>query len=222
MSRSRPSASSKPTSKPNGLTNAYLCFYNTASALLRIWILVRVSILWRVQGNAAVWADLNLIARWTETLTAIEVVHAITGLVRAAPATTALQVAGRNTIIWAITRNYPDVAARETAYSLMLMAWNAADAVRYLYFALQTGTGRVPSFLLWLRYNLFIVLYPIGILSEARLVYQVISPSKARNELYQYLLWFGLAIYVPAFYFLYGHMLAQRAKLGRPNNKKAL
>ncbi|KAM0245502.1 hypothetical protein ACHAP5_005309 [Fusarium lateritium] len=193
-------------SKPS----TYLFLYNTLSGLLRTAILLRTIYLWANHGNGAVWDELNVAARWTETLTVIEVIHAVTGLVRAAPATTALQVAGRNTIIWAITRNYPDVAARETAYSSMLMAWNAADAVRYLYFALQTGTGSVPSALTWLRYNMFIVLYPIGILSEMRLVYEVIEPSRARNPMYQYLLWFGLAIYFPA----------QRAKLNRSNLKK--
>ena len=44
---------------------------------------------------------------------------------------------------------------------------------------------------------MFIVLYPVGILSEMWLVYQVIEPSKARNTAYQYLLWFGLLIYIP-------------------------
>lgn len=97
------------------------------------------------------WDELNIIARWTETFTVMEVIHAVTGLVRAAPATTALQVAGRNTIVWAITRNYPQVGFRDTAYSLMLMAWNAADAIRYFYFTLQTGTGSVPAGLTWLR-----------------------------------------------------------------------
>ncbi|KAH7239364.1 tyrosine phosphatase-like protein [Fusarium tricinctum] len=203
-------------SKPS----TYLFLYNTVSGLLRTAILARTIYLWADHGNGAVRDELNVTARWTETLTVIEVIHAVTGLVRAAPATTALQVAGRNTIIWAITRNYPDVAFRETAYSLMLMAWNAADAVRYLYFALQTGTGSVPAALTWLRYNMFFVLYPIGILSEMRLVYEVIVPSRARNPMYQYLLWFGLAIYLPAFYILFGHMLAQRAKLNRSNPKK--
>jgi very-long-chain (3R)-3-hydroxyacyl-CoA dehydratase len=53
-----------------------------------------------------------------------------------------------------------------------------------------------------------------------KLVYEVIEPSQARNPMYQYLLWFGLAIYAPAFYVLFGHMLAQRAKLNRANSKK--
>ncbi|EEU43604.1 uncharacterized protein NECHADRAFT_82566 [Fusarium vanettenii 77-13-4] len=214
----------RPTSQtqPRRVSSAYLCIYNLLSALLRICILLSTAYLWSTSGNVAVWGKLSDTARWSETLTALEVLHALTGLVRAPPATTALQVAGRNTIVWAITRNYPDVAAGESAYSYMLMAWNLADSVRYLYFAFQTGTSSVPSILLWARYNLFIFLYPIGILSEARLVYKVIEPSKARNSSYQYLLWFGLAIYVPAFYILYGHMLAQRAKVSRSSRAKTL
>ncbi|KAJ3549100.1 hypothetical protein NM208_g676 [Fusarium decemcellulare] len=213
---------SQPTSqtRPRRVSNAYLYVYNLLSALLRICILLSTAYLWTTGGNVAVWDKLSATARWSETLTALEVLHALTGLVRASPATTALQVAGRNTIVWAITRNYPDVAAEESAYSYMLMAWNLADSVRYLYFAFQTGTSSVPSILLWARYNLFIVLYPIGILSEARLVYKVIEPSKARRSTYQYLLWLGLAIYVPAFYILYGHMITQRAKTGRSSRGK--
>lgn len=77
---------------------------------------------------------------------------------------------------------------------------------------------------------MFIILYPIGICSEMWLVYCVIAPSRERNVLYQYLLWFGLSIYVPgmirlvcdgllhsltlvAFYVLFGHMLRQRRKV---------
>ncbi|KAF4987447.1 hypothetical protein FDECE_15437 [Fusarium decemcellulare] len=213
---------SQPTSqiRPRRVSNAYLYAYNLLSALLRICILLSTAYLWTTGGNVAVWDKLSATARWSETLTALEVLHALTGLVRASPATTALQVAGRNTIVWAITRNYPDVAAEESAYSYMLMAWNLADSVRYLYFAFQTGTSSVPTILLWARYNFFIVLYPIGILSEARLVYKVIEPSKARSSTYQYLLWFGLAIYVPAFYVLCGHMITQRAKVGRSSRGK--
>lgn len=145
----------RPTSQTQArrLSNVYLCMYNLLSALLRICILLSTTYLWTTGGNRAVWDKLNTTARWSETLTALEVLHAVAGLVRAPPATTALQVAGRNTIVWAITRNYPDVAADEGAYSCMLMAWNLADSVRYLYFAFQTGTASVPSALLWARYE---------------------------------------------------------------------
>ncbi|KAH6989604.1 tyrosine phosphatase-like protein [Ilyonectria sp. MPI-CAGE-AT-0026] len=210
-----------PSKEPSSAAGTYLALYNVLSATLRIVVLLRTIQLWSSGGNAAVWDELHVFARWTETCTVIEIIHAAIGLVRASPATTALQVAGRNTIVWAITRNYPDVAAREWAYANMLVTWNAADVVRYTYFAVEKGTGSVPSSLLWLRYNMFIILYPIGILSEAWLVYKVIAPSQARNPVYQYLLWFGLAIYIPAFYILYGHMLSQRKKSSKKSIKKS-
>ncbi|KAI5459629.1 tyrosine phosphatase-like protein [Mariannaea sp. PMI_226] len=215
------SSSDAATSKPSGpsirKTSTYLVLYNQLSACLRIALLLRTVQLWSLYGQNTVWDELNAVARWAETLSALEIFHAAIGLVRASPATTALQVAGRNTIVWAITRNYPHVAAGELAYPLMLATWNAADAVRYLYFAVErgVGSGAVFNLLLWLRYNMFIVLYPIGILSEAKLVYEVIEPSKERNQMYQYLLWFGLSLYIPAFFILYGHMLSQRAKSRR-------
>ncbi|KAK4119526.1 PTPLA-domain-containing protein [Parathielavia appendiculata] len=201
----------------------YLVLYNTLSALLRGLIIARTVHLWGALGTPAVWGELHVLARWAETITAVEVIHAAAGLVRAAPATAALQVAGRNTIVWAITRNYPDVAAREWAYPCMLIVWNAADILRYTYYVVDGGSGQAPRFLSWLRYNMFIVLYPVGILSEMWLVHQVIQPSKARSSTYQYLLWLGLLIYVPAFYILYGHMLSQRSKAGRkPAKPKGL
>ncbi|KFY44188.1 hypothetical protein V495_03586, partial [Pseudogymnoascus sp. VKM F-4514 (FW-929)] len=208
----KPTLNTVPRPSPPPPKTTYLILYNGVLACLRAWIVIRTLQLWSSHGNSKVWEELHNLVLWTETLTMIEVIHAQTGLVRASPATTALQVAGRNTIVWAITRNYPDVAAGQWAYSSMLVAWNVADSVRYTFFAIERGTGRVPNALLWLRYNMFFVLYPIGIVSEAWLAYSVITPSRSRNPAYQYLLWLGLTIYIPAFYILFGHMLAQRRK----------
>jgi very-long-chain (3R)-3-hydroxyacyl-CoA dehydratase len=133
------------------VSNRYLVFYNTASALLRAFILARTLHLWTTKDTTAVWRELNMLTRWAETIAWIEVLHAATGLVRSSPATAALQVAGRNTIVWAITRNYPDIAEGEWAYASMLTVWNAADLLRYLYFGFEKGTGQAPNVLLWLR-----------------------------------------------------------------------
>ena len=56
-----------------------------------------------------------------------------------------------------------------------------------------------PPWLVWLRYNLFFVLYPLGILSEMRLVYLATGPAveKCGDERVGWLLWAILAVYVP-------------------------
>ena len=149
----KPTPKTVPRPSPSSPKTTYLILYNGVLACLRAWIVIRTLQLWSSHGNSKVWEELHNLVRWTETLTMIEVVHAATGVVRASAATTALQVAGRNTIVWAITRNYPDVAAGQWAYSSMLVAWNVADSVRYALFAIERGTGRVPNALLWLRYG---------------------------------------------------------------------
>jgi very-long-chain (3R)-3-hydroxyacyl-CoA dehydratase len=132
-------------------SRTYLVLYNIFSALLRAFILAQTIYLWAAFGTTAVWAELNPLARWAETMTVVEVIHAAAGLVRASPATAALQVAGRNTIVWAITRNYPDVAATAWAYPSMLIVWNAADVLRYTYYVIDKGTGQGLRVLSWLR-----------------------------------------------------------------------
>lgn len=132
--------------------NSYLFLYNVLSATLRLFILLRTVHLWLTIGNVSVWNEMHVLVQWMESLTFLEVAHAAIGIVRASPSTTALQVAGRNTIVWAITRNYPEIAVREWAYSTMLVAWNMADVVRYTFFTVEKGTGSVYKTLLWLRY----------------------------------------------------------------------
>lgn len=135
----------------------YLSVYNIVCAAVRVSLLLYAARVWYAEGHGAVWGKLNLIVRWAEALTVAEVIHATLKIVPASPLTTALQVSGRNTVVWAITRNYPNVAARELAYTLMVTAWNSADAIRYLYFSVG-ASGNLGAFLLWLRYKDYLLI----------------------------------------------------------------
>jgi len=84
----------------------------------------------------------------------------------------------------------------------MLLAWSMTEVVRYSYFVLSL-TGQVPPFLIWLRYNLFFVLYPLGIGSEVWLVWSSIPAAFKKNESLGYLLYVIVAIYVPGKCLLY-------------------
>jgi len=133
------------------------------------------------------------------------------GVVRSPVFTTALQVASRVVLIWGIVENFP--VETNLAYSSMLLAWSLTEVVRYSYFVLSL-LGQVPTFMVWLRYvplarlggaidhdvcryNLFFVLYPLGIGSEAWLVYRSVSPALEQNRWIGYLLMVVLGIYVP-------------------------
>ena len=76
----------------------------------------------------------------------------------------------------------------------MLFAWSLADVVRYSYFVILLAGSSVPSWLKWLRYSLFFVLYPVGIGGEWFLMYGAARAADATPSAIYY---FCLALYVP-------------------------
>jgi len=98
----------------------------------------------------------------------------------------------------------------------MLIAWSVTEVIRYSYFTL-TLSGYSPSFITWLRYNTFFVLYPLGISSECWLIYKAIEPAKKLRQEYAWILQLILFIYIPGSYILFTHMMAQRKKVIRGN-----
>jgi hypothetical protein len=95
----------------------------------------------------------------------------------------------------------------------MLLAWSFTEVVRYGYFVFTLSGLGVPALLSFLRYNTFMILYPLGISSECWLVYQTIPAAKTLDERLPYVLWAVLAVYVPGSYVLFSHMLRQRSRI---------
>lgn len=149
--------------------------------------------------------------------------------------TTVTQVASRFLLMWGVTFLFPSVAMSRF-YSSMLLAWSFTEVVRYSYFALMLS-GWEPKLLVWLRYNGFFVLYPIGITSELVLLYYAASgpAGPVMGEWYKVVLYCAMLTYIPGKHplsvfgrgrlftdwaypgspVLYGHMMKQRAKVLR-------
>lgn len=132
-----------------------------------------------------------------------------------------MQVASRYLLVHLIASPpaFPLSTRHSPAYSTMLFAWSVTEVIRYSYFVFSLSGMGVPQLWTWLRYNTFLVLYPLGIASECWLVYQAIPEATTRAEGFGYALWAILAIYVPGSYILFTHMLAQRRKIARQSRK---
>ena len=122
-----------------------------------------------------------------QTTAALEIVHAIFGLVRSPLPTTIIQVYSRLFLVWGITQKYEQVrwsfptlathphafrsqSRHSVLYSTMILAWSTTEVIRYAFYALSLARGTVPGFLVYLRYTTFYVLYPLGASSEALLI----------------------------------------------------
>lgn len=103
-----------------------------------------------------------------------------------------MQVMSRLLLVWGITYPFPFVT-QAPFYASMLVAWSVTEVIRYSFFATSLA-GIQPSFLTFLRYNTFFILYPLGIFSECSLIF---ITSKYLQGTEQYILYAILAIYVP-------------------------
>ncbi|PVH86779.1 PTPLA-domain-containing protein [Cadophora sp. DSE1049] len=191
----------------------YLILYNFVNAVLWLTVLGRVVLLVPLVGFGRVYPGVGRFCKWTQTLALLEVVHAAVGLVRAPIGTTAMQVASRLLLVWGVVDTFPFLA-KSAGYSSMLIAWSVTEVVRYSYFVF-TLSGYSPGFISWLRYNLFYVLYPLGISSECWLIYKAVEPAKEIRQELAWLLQLILFIYIPGSYILFTHMMAQRRKVMR-------
>ncbi|KAK8220140.1 hypothetical protein M8818_000556 [Zalaria obscura] len=209
-----PRASSSP------LKTTYLALYNFVSAILWSTVLGRVLVISAIHGTRMVYPGVGEFTKWTQTLACLEILHAAVGIVRAPLLTTAMQVASRLLLVWGVVNNFPNSTATSPVYSTMLVAWSVTEVIRYSFFAMNLSTGSVPKALMWLRYNTFYVLYPMGISSECWLVYQALAPARSWNLAYEYILKAILFIYIPGSYVLFTHMMAQRRKVLRGNVAK--
>ncbi|EDP52759.1 hypothetical membrane protein, putative [Aspergillus fumigatus A1163] len=73
-----------------------------------------------------------------------------TGLTRAPIFPTFTQTFTRCVQVWAVNHQSPEPTALSPAYAALLLAWSAADVVRYAYFGLLQAGIRV-DFVKWLR-----------------------------------------------------------------------
>ncbi|KAL1612779.1 hypothetical protein SLS60_001008 [Paraconiothyrium brasiliense] len=175
----------------------YLTFYNIVFAAL--WFTAGITALIFVSFGSSrfeIFDEIEPLVRWIQTLTLVEVVHAAVGLVKSPVSTTAIQVFTRVIQVWMIWYSFPESTASSQAFLILLLAWSAADSIRYLCLAMNLH-GKAPKPLVWLRYTMFYPLYPIGIGAEWWLMYRSIEPAGKVSPILPYVWYFLLALYLP-------------------------
>ncbi|KAB8273126.1 tyrosine phosphatase-like protein [Aspergillus minisclerotigenes] len=196
-----------PKQEPLSPKRAYLLFYNAISTIL--WLRILLTVL-TTHDPASAYTTLEPWTRWTQTLAVAEILHSAAGLTRSPVFTTFTQVFGRSVQVWAINYAFPAITAHSWAYPAMLLAWSAADTVRYSYFVVMLAGIPMPAVLKWLRYSLFFILYPIGISSEWWLMYHAANATS--SLVVAGIFYFFLVLYVPGTPMMYKYMVKQRRK----------
>lgn len=128
--------------------------------------------LWDISATASrdygkLWTSTARELKIVQTAALLEILHALTGMVRSPVVPTTLQVFSRVAILWGFT-NASAASQSDVSLLLMLVSWSAVEIVRYNFYLVQLTVGKasVPYALFWLRYSAFMLLYPSGISGE--------------------------------------------------------
>jgi very-long-chain (3R)-3-hydroxyacyl-CoA dehydratase len=176
------------------------------------------------QRAGTTFARVGVATAAVQTCAILEVLHALLGWVRSPIQTTVIQVSSRLILVWGITEQFPETRTNPL-YASMVFAWSFTEVIRYVFYALNL-LGRDSSFLTYLRYTTFYILYPMGASSEAFLMYSTLprsSPIPSFQSWAQgmwrptdYIRGAMFLIWWPGLYFMYTYMISQRRKVIGP------
>lgn len=182
----------------------YLTIYNLTFASLWTWIFLSTlsSIILSTSSSSSsstttIFQTLSPRTRWIQTLSLLDILHSLTRLIPAPFFSTFTQIATRVIQVWLIWFTFPETTAGASfAFPALLLAWSAADAIRYVFLTLHLW-GKAPRGLVWVRYSMFYVLYPVGIGAEWWLMFRAVRPAGEVSWVLGWVFWFLLGLYGP-------------------------
>ncbi|SCU83151.1 LADA_0C09846g1_1 [Lachancea dasiensis] len=193
-----------------------LAIYNLVSAGLWAYLLYRVIVVYPKLGQPAFFQDTRATLNAIQCGALIEIFNSLTGIVRAPLLTTVAQVASRLLLTVGVFQFLPEsYNAHNFTFLTLLIAWSTTEVVRYsFYYCNLTLSSGAPRILIVLRYNLFWILYPLGVASELLILYSSLSVAETNYPVaVKWGLIAGMLVYIPGFPMLFSHMVAQRKKV---------
>ncbi|KAG6700959.1 hypothetical protein I3842_08G140100 [Carya illinoinensis] len=206
------------------LRRIYLSLYNWTVFFgwLQVFYLAVKTL--RESGHEQVYSAVERPLQFAQTAALLEIIHGLVGLVRSPISATLPQISSRLYLTWGILWSFPQTQGHVLVTSLVI-SWSITEIIRYSFFGVKEVLGFAPSWLLWLRYSTFLLLYPTGITSEVGLIYVALPYIKASEKYcirmpnkwnfsfdYSYMAIVALATYVPGSPHMYIYMLGQRKK----------
>jgi len=210
----------------------YLFIYNAVQVLGWSIILMKtIDGLFHGYTYARLYASVAFELQIFQTAAVLEILHTLVGIVRSPIGTTTMQVYSRVMVVWPVLHTVSD-ARNSIGLPMLLLAWSITEVIRYSFYAFGL-INMTPYLLVWLRYTLFIVLYPTGALGEVFTIiaslhevgikkhWTVEMPNIANVAFsYYYFLIFCTLLYIPGFPQMYLYMFGQRKKVLQADKKE--
>lgn len=206
------------------LRRLYLTIYNWAVFVGWSQVLYLALTTLKESGHEQVYNAVERPLQFAQTAAVLEMLHGLVGLVRSPITATLPQIGSRLYVTWGILWSFPELRTHILVSSLVI-SWSITEIIRYSFFGTKEALGFAPSWLLWLRYSTFLLLYPTGISSEVGLIYTAMPYIKESDKYclrmpnkwnfsfdYFYAAILVLGFYIPGSPHMYQYMLGQRKR----------
>uniref|UniRef100_UPI003AAA3F60 very-long-chain (3R)-3-hydroxyacyl-CoA dehydratase isoform X3 n=1 Tax=Centroberyx gerrardi TaxID=166262 RepID=UPI003AAA3F60 len=158
------------------LKSVFLFTYNLVQFLGFSWIFANMTVRLFIFGQDSLYDTFHTISDvmfFCQILAAVEVLNAAFGVVRTGVVPTLIQVVGRNFILFIIFGSLEEMHNKPVVFFVFYL-WSAIEIFRYPFYMLGCFDTEWKT-LTWLRYTIWIPLYPLGVLAEAVAVIQSIA-----------------------------------------------
>jgi very-long-chain (3R)-3-hydroxyacyl-CoA dehydratase len=162
----------------------YLILYNLFQFVGFSYILIVMGIRYYrddVSSMSGTYEAVGSAFKFIQLMQYLEVMHPMFGYTKGSPLVPFLQVTGRNFILLAMLDYEPRMTTKPVVFYLFI-SWALIEIVRYPYYLTQLFKFEI-GLLTWLRYSLWIPLYPLGVLCEGIIVLRNIPYFEETNRL---------------------------------------
>uniref|UniRef100_A0A3P8WRL8 Very-long-chain (3R)-3-hydroxyacyl-CoA dehydratase n=1 Tax=Cynoglossus semilaevis TaxID=244447 RepID=A0A3P8WRL8_CYNSE len=221
-------------SDKNESLKGYLFVYNLVQFLGFSWIFVNMTVRLFILGQDSFYDTFHTMADmmyFCQMMAVLEVINPLLGLVKTGFIPAMIQVAGRNVILFVIFGTVEEMQNKPVVFFVFYL-WSTIELFRYPFYMLAC-MGTEWKLLTWLRYSLWIPLYPLGVIAEAVAVIQSLPifdetrlfsiplPSVLGHSLsFSYILQLYLVIMFLGLFFNFQHLYKQRKRRFRSRKRK--
>lgn len=220
----------------------YLLFYNLIQFIGYLYVVLVMGIQYAKRGPEFIPETYQYVGnamKFFQLLQFLEVMHPMFGYTRNSMMVPLMQTTGRGFILFAMIEAEERIQTKPVVFYLFLV-WSLIECVRYPYYFLNlllNNRAKLAFYfrwITWLRYSIWIPLYPLGVLCEGLVIirnivyfeetgkFSVDMPNKFNFswDMVLFLKFYLLVLIIPGIFFMMRHMAKERAK--RLNPKKHL
>uniref|UniRef100_A0A7N6BC22 Very-long-chain (3R)-3-hydroxyacyl-CoA dehydratase n=1 Tax=Anabas testudineus TaxID=64144 RepID=A0A7N6BC22_ANATE len=217
------------------LKTVFLFVYNLVQFLGFSWIFVNMTVRLFIFGQDSLYDTFHTISDvmfFCQILATVEVLNAAFGLVRTGVTPALIQVVGRNFILFIIFGSLEEMHHQPVVFFVFYL-WSAIEIFRYPFYMLGCFNTEWKT-LTWLRYTVWMPLYPLGVLAEAVAVIQSIRifdetklfsiplPEAIGSSIsFSYILYIYLVLMFLGLFINFRHLYKQRKRRFRTKKRKA-